>query len=319
MLPDIFIKLSAIGLIPVIKIENPEHAIPLGKALVAGGLPVAEVTFRTAAAEEVIRRLSNEVPELLVGAGTVINATLAQKAFSAGAKFIVSPGFNPETVDWCMEQNIPIIPGANTPSLLEAGLSKGLEVFKFFPAENSGGASMIQALSAPFGNVRFVPTGGIDAKNIGDYARLDSVLAIGGSWMVKPDLIQNEQWSEITRLCKEARLSLQGFSFAHVGINQDNESRATETAELLSAFGFPLKPGNSSIFAGTCFEVMKSNYRGTRGHIGITCFNVERALSYLNTFGFSGIEETAKREKGVLKVIYLDKEIGGFAVHLVKA
>ncbi|AEJ18779.1 bifunctional 4-hydroxy-2-oxoglutarate aldolase/2-dehydro-3-deoxy-phosphogluconate aldolase [Gracilinema caldarium] len=316
---NIFTKLSTIGLIPVIKIENPDHAIPLGKALIAGGVPVAEITFRTAAAEEVIERLTNEVPELLVGAGTVINRTLAQKAIKAGAKFIVSPGFNPETVDWCMEQKIPIIPGANTPSLIEQGLSKGLEVFKFFPAENSGGASMIQALSAPFGNVHFVPTGGIDTKNVAEYARLDSVLAIGGSWMVKPDLIQNEKWDEIARLCREARLALQGFSFAHVGINQDNESLATGTAELLSAFGFPQKIGNSSIFAGTCFEVMKSNYRGTRGHIGITCFNVERALSYLKTFGFSGIEETAKREKGVLKVIYLDKEIGGFAVHLVKA
>jgi len=248
----------------------------------------------------------------------VINRNLAQKALAAGAKFIVSPGFNPETVDWCMEQGIPIIPGANTPSLIEEGLSKGLEVFKFFPAENSGGASMIQALSAPFGNVRFVPTGGIDTKNIADYARLDSVLAIGGSWMVKADLIQNEQWDVIQRLCKEARLAIQGFSFAHMGINQKDENTASETANLLAAFGFILKAGSSSIFADTSFEVMKSPYRGTMGHIAITCYNLERALAYLEPFGFKSLEETAKREKGMLKVIYLDKEIGGFAVHLVK-
>lgn len=315
---DIFTKLSTIGLIPVIKIETPEHAVPLGKALIAGGIPVAEITFRTSAAEETIRRLRNEVPELLVGAGTVINPALAEKALNAGAQFIVSPGFNLATVDWCMEHKIPVIPGTNSPSQIEEGLAKGLNTFKFFPAENSGGAGMIKALSAPFDSVRFVPTGGIDTTNLADYARLDSVLAIGGSWMVRSDLIQNERWDVIQNLCMEARFAIQGFSFAHLGINQNDEHEASSTANLLAAFGFPLKPGKSSIFAGTSFEIMKSMFRGTRGHIGISCYNVERALLYLEAFGFKGVKETATQEKGLLKVIYLDKEIGGFAVHLVK-
>ncbi|HOJ99351.1 MAG TPA: bifunctional 4-hydroxy-2-oxoglutarate aldolase/2-dehydro-3-deoxy-phosphogluconate aldolase [Termitinemataceae bacterium] len=316
---DLFLKIRDIGLVPVIKIDNPDHAVPLGRALVAGGLPVAEVTFRTDAAEEAIRRMKAELPELLVGAGTVINPALAQKAVQAGASFIVSPGFNPATVDWCLERNIPVLPGVNNPSLIEQGLSRGLEVFKFFPAENSGGAPMIQALSAPFGSIQFVPTGGIDANNLAEYAKLDAVLAIGGSWMVKADLIQNEQWDTITALCREARLKLQGFSFAHLGINQDTPEEAKKTANVFAALGFALKEGNSSIFAGTPFEIMKSPFRGTKGHIAISCYNVERALAYLAPYGFKGVEETAKREKGKLKVIYLDKEIGGFAVHLVKA
>lgn len=315
---DIFQILQTIGLIPVIKIDNPEHAVPLGKTLLAGGLPVAEITFRTSVAEEAIRRLSDEVPELLLGAGTVINSKLAKRALAAGAKFIVSPGFNPDTIAWCLEHELPIIPGANTPSLIEAGLSKGLEIFKFFPAENSGGASMIQALSAPFGNVRFVPTGGIDITNIADYARLDAVFAIGGSWMVRTDLIQREQWDAIAQLCKEARLAIQGFSFAHLGINQENETVAAEAADLFAAFGFPRRPGNSSIFVGKTFEIMKNTYRGAMGHIGITCYSIERALAFLKSFGFSAIEETAKWDKGILTSIYLDKEIGGFAIHLVK-
>ncbi|MCX7949823.1 MAG: bifunctional 4-hydroxy-2-oxoglutarate aldolase/2-dehydro-3-deoxy-phosphogluconate aldolase [Treponemataceae bacterium] len=315
---ELFLNIRDIGLVPVIKIDNANHAVPLGRALVAGGLPVAEVTFRTDAAEEAIRRMKAEIPELLIGAGTVINPNLAQKAVAAGARFIVSPGFNPATVDWCLEHDVPILPGVNNPSLIEQGLSRGLEVFKFFPAENSGGAPMIQALSAPFGSIQFVPTGGIDTNNIADYAKLDAVLAIGGSWMVKADLIQNEQWDTITALCREARLKLQGFSFAHLGINQSDSAEAQQTAALFAAMGFPLKEGTSSIFAGTPFEIMKTPFRGTKGHIAISCYNVERALAYLAPYGFKGVEETAKREKGRLKVIYLDKEIGDFAVHLVK-
>jgi 2-dehydro-3-deoxyphosphogluconate aldolase/(4S)-4-hydroxy-2-oxoglutarate aldolase len=313
-----FKTISEIGLVPVIKIEDAAKAVPLGKALVAGGIPVAEVTFRTAAAEDAIKAMTAECSDLLVGAGTVINVDLAKKAIAAGAKFIVSPGFNPSVVDYCLDKGVPILPGANNASFIEAGLERGLDTFKFFPAEASGGVAMIDALAGPFGNVKFVPTGGIDASNVGDYAKRNAVLAIGGTWMVKADLVSAGKWDEISALCSAAVTAVNGFSFAHLGMNHADEKAARDTANILAALGLPLKDGNSSIFAGSAFEVMKSPFRGKLGHIAIKCYNLERALAYLSRFGFSGVQETAKMEKGYLKVIYLDKELAGFAVHLVR-
>jgi 2-dehydro-3-deoxyphosphogluconate aldolase / (4S)-4-hydroxy-2-oxoglutarate aldolase len=312
-------KLGTIGLVPVVKIEKAERAVGLAKALIDGGLPCAEVTFRTDAAEESIKAISKAFPEMIVGAGTVINVELAKKAVASGAKFIVSPGFNPAVVDWCIANNVPVVPGINNPSGVEAGLERGLEVLKLFPAEVSGGVNMLDALAGPFSQVSFMPTGGVDLKNLPEYAKRSNVIAIGGTWMVKADLIEKEDWAAITQLCKEAVIALHGFSFAHIGINEKDEKAATEAASLFALFGFIAKPGNSSIFNGDVIEVMKSPFRGTHGHIGLKCWNIERALAYLERFGFHGVEETAKRDKGKLSVIYLDKEIGGFAVHLVKA
>jgi len=256
---------------------------------------------------------------MLVGAGTVINVELAKQAVAAGSKFIVSPGFNPAVVDWCIANNVPVVPGVNNPSEIEAGLARGLTTLKFFPAEASGGVKMLSALSGPFGQVTFMPTGGIDLKNLQDYVKQPNVLAVGGSWMVKADLIDNENWAEITKICREAVIALHGFSFAHMGINQKDDKEATDTSNLFALLGLLPKVGNSSIFNGDVIEVMKTPFRGTKGHIGFKCFNIERALAYLEQFGFHGVEETAKREKGKLTVIYLDKEIGGFAIHLVRA
>ncbi|NLJ10995.1 MAG: bifunctional 4-hydroxy-2-oxoglutarate aldolase/2-dehydro-3-deoxy-phosphogluconate aldolase [Treponema sp.] len=311
-------RIKEVGLVPVIKIEDPAKAVPLGKALLAGGIPIAEITFRTLSAEESLRRLHNECPDLLLGAGTIINRNLAERAKNAGAQFIVSPGFNDDTVDYCQEQGLPIIAGANNPSLVEAGLEKGLDLFKFFPAEASGGVAMLKALAAPFASIQFIPTGGIDLQNLSAYAKLPSVAAVGGSWMVKEDLIEGEQWDEITRLCIQSRIALQGFSFAHLGINQDNEDSARNIASFFNTLGLSNKDGKASIFAGPAIEIMKQPFRGSLGHIALFCNNVERALAYLKAYGFSGVEETAKYENGHLKVIYLDKEVGGFAIHLVK-
>jgi len=315
---EIFQTISGIGVVPVIKIDDAAKAPALGKALLAGGIPLAEITFRTAAAEEAIRRMVAECPDLIVGAGTVINAALAKKAIAAGARFIVSPGFNPATVDYCLEQGVPVLPGATTPSLIEAGLEKGLEVFKFFPAEASGGIAMINALTAPFGGITFVPTGGIGPENLADYAKNDAVLAVGGSWMVKSDLINAEKWATITDLCAEAVTGVQGFSFAHLGINQQDAAEAAATASVLGKLGLAVREGSKSFFAGSSFEVMKSPFRGRQGHIALKCYNLERALTYLGRWGFTGVPETATTEKGRLKVIYLDQEIGGFAVHLLR-
>lgn len=197
-------QLQALKVIPVIAIEQAEDIIPLGAALANNGLPVAEITFRSAAAVEAIRLLRQSQPEMLIGAGTVLNREQVIAAKEAGATFIVSPGFNPNTVKACQELDIPIIPGVNNPSTIEAALEMGLTTLKFFPAEASGGSAMIKALLAPYTQIKLMPTGGISTHNINEYLAIPRVIACGGSWMVDKKLIAEKQWEEIGRLTREA-------------------------------------------------------------------------------------------------------------------
>lgn len=197
-------KFQEIGIIPVVVLDKPEDAVPLGKALIKGGLPAAEVTFRTEAAKDSIRLMKQELPELLTGAGTVLNIEQAETAVKAGAEFIVSPGLNAEVVRWCMEHEIAVLPGVQTPTELNEAVNLGLTEVKFFPAEAAGGLTMIKALAAPFPGIRFMPTGGIDNKNVKEYLAYDRIFACGGSFMVKKDLIQNGNFEEIEHLTKTA-------------------------------------------------------------------------------------------------------------------
>ncbi len=308
-----------IGIVPVVKIDDAAKAVPLAKAMIKGGIPVAEITFRTAAAEEAIKRVTAECPEMVVGAGTVINPEIAKKAVAAGAQFIVSAGLNPETVKWCNENDIPCVPGVCTPSEIEQGLALGLTTLKFFPAEASGGVSMLKNFAGPFPQVSFMTTGGINPSNVCDYARCSNVVTIGGSWMVKDNLIANEQWDEITRLCQEAIATVQGLEFVHVGINSADEAEAQKTAESFSAFNMAINPGNSSIFMDKAIEVMKSPFYGSKGHLAFRCIDLERTVYYLGKKGFTVKEESVKYDaKGKMKVCYFNEEVGGFAIHLVK-
>ncbi|MBO4609407.1 MAG: bifunctional 4-hydroxy-2-oxoglutarate aldolase/2-dehydro-3-deoxy-phosphogluconate aldolase, partial [Lachnospiraceae bacterium] len=211
---EILTRIGNIGIVPVVALDNAADAGDLGKALIDGGIPCAEVTFRTAAAEESIRILSEKYPQMLTGAGTVLTAQQADKAVAAGAKFIVSPGYNPKVVDHCVERGIPVVPGCATPSDIERAIEAGLDVVKFFPAEAAGGLPMIKAMSAPYGSVRFMPTGGINASNICSYLAFDRVIACGGSWMVDKKLIAAGNFEEITRLSKEAVDTILGFELA---------------------------------------------------------------------------------------------------------
>jgi 2-dehydro-3-deoxyphosphogluconate aldolase/(4S)-4-hydroxy-2-oxoglutarate aldolase len=197
-------QLAALKVIPVIALERAEDILPLGKALYDNGLPVAEITFRSDAAVEAIRLLRRAYPDMLIGAGTVLNKAQAQAAKEAGATFIVSPGFNANTVRACQALDIPIIPGVNNPSTVEAALEMGLKTVKFFPAEASGGINMLKSLLAPYTQIQIMPTGGINSANINDYLAIDRVIACGGSWMVDKKLIDNGQWDEIGRLTREA-------------------------------------------------------------------------------------------------------------------
>ena len=197
-------KISQFGLVPVVVLEDEKNALPLAKALVEGGLPVAEVTFRTAAAEASIKKMCEAYPDMVVGAGTVLNIEQVEKAVAAGAKFIVSPGYDEEIVNYCLEKDIPIYPGTVTPSDLSKAVKKGLSVVKFFPAEQYGGVNTIKALAAPFTTVKFMPTGGVNAKNLKDYLSCNKIVACGGSWMVKGDLIKAQEFEKIKDLTREA-------------------------------------------------------------------------------------------------------------------
>ena len=292
---DVIQKIYDIGIVPVIAIDDADKAVPLAKALVKGGLPAAEVTFRTAAAEEAIKRIVAEVPEMLVGAGTVLTKEQADRAIAAGVKFIVSPGFNPEITKYVIDKGMLMMPGTATPGEMEQAMSMGLDVVKFFPAEQNGGVAKLKAVAGPYTNLRWMPTGGVNAKNLLDYLSFNKIVACGGTWMVKKDLIEAENWDEIERLTREAVNTMLGFEVKHIGINTENAEEAVIHVERIALAGFH-----------------KLNLR-KNGHIAIGTNTLPRAIAYFKSRGFEFNEETASP-----KAIYFKDEIAGFAVHLVQ-
>lgn len=201
---DLANRFRSIGIVPVVVLEDPADAVPLARALMDGGLPCAEVTFRTAAAAEAIRSIHKTYPEMLVGAGTVLSAEQVDKALEAGAQFIVSPGLNPEVVRYCQSKGVPVTPGVQTPSEMELAMSLGLDFVKFFPAEPAGGLKYIKAVCGPYTGLQFMPTGGVNTSNVREYLAFDRIVAAGGSWMVPKNLIAEGKFSEITALVKDA-------------------------------------------------------------------------------------------------------------------
>lgn len=318
---NILNEISNIGIIPVIKINDATKAVPLAKALIDGGLNAAEVTFRTAAAEDAIRAIANAYPDMLVGAGTVLTIEQAQRALDAGAKFIVSPGFNPKVVKWCLDNGVTPLPGCTTPSEIEQALELGLNVVKFFPAEQSGGLAKIKAMSAPYGDVKFMPTGGVSLDNVNEYLANKKILACGGSFMVKESYIDNDNWDEITKLTKQSVDTMLGLEIGHIGINHENEAEAKATAQMLSILmGKDIERESAKgMFVGSQFEIMKSQGPGRCGHIAVLTNNVERAIYHLSARGVKFNEESATfNDDGTRKFIYLAEEFGGFGIHLIQ-
>ena len=205
MIEELLKQIECMGILPVIKLNDAKDAVPLAKALCEGGLPCAEVTFRTDAAKESIAVMTKAYPEMLVGAGTVLNTEQVDEAVEAGAKLIVSPGLNPDTVEYCVKKGIPILPGCSSPSDIEQAIKYGLDVVKFFPAEAAGGLKAIKAMAAPYTGIKFMPTGGINAKNLEDYLSFDKIICCGGSWMVKGELVKTGAFDKIKELTAEAR------------------------------------------------------------------------------------------------------------------
>ena len=313
-------RVYEIGIIPVIAFNSVDEAIPLCKALMDGGLPAAEVTFRTACAEECIKKIHEELPNMLLGAGTVLTVDQADRAMAAGASFIVAPGFDPEVCKHVIDKGGIMMPGTATSGEMQQAMNMGCEAIKFFPAEANGGVSMLKNIGAALKTAKWMCTGGVNAKNVNDYLGYDQIIAVGGTWMCKADKIKAGAWDEITALSREAVDTMLGLELVHVGINSANAEEAMANAKALAAlFNMPVKEGNSSIFGGAKeFEVMKSQGRGTHGHLAIGCNNVDRAIYHLGQRGVKFDLASKNVKDGKTIACYLQDEIAGFAIHLVR-
>ncbi|WP_434579282.1 bifunctional 4-hydroxy-2-oxoglutarate aldolase/2-dehydro-3-deoxy-phosphogluconate aldolase [Thermoanaerobacterium thermosaccharolyticum] len=316
---EILEKISRIGFIPIIDVEDTNNIIHIAKALIDGGMPITEIIYCAAESDKAIREIKEAFPEVLVGVGA-FNIEQVKAAAVNGAQFVVNPGFNPKIVAYCKEIGIPIIPGCTTASDLGKAIESGIEVVEFFPAEQSGGIERIKAFSKLFRNIRFIPTGGINLKNLSIYLSCDNVLACGGSFMIKDEFIKNREWDKITSLSKQAVDVIMGFEIGHIGINASNEEEALKVANLFSSLlDLSLNVGNSSIFTGNVVEVMKPPCFGKIGHIAIKTNSIVRAKYHLETKGIRFNENSAKYDtKGNMTVIYMEQEIAGFAVHLLQ-
>lgn len=312
-------ELENVGIVPVIKLDNVNDAEKLAKALRDGGINCAEVTFRAKGADEVIKRMTQAYPDMLVGAGTVLTCEQVDAAIAAGAKFCVAPGLNPKVVKRCLDKGVPFAPGLSSASEIEQALELGLDFAKFFPAEQAGGLAYIKAVCAPYTTMRFMPTGGVTADNLNTYLAYKKIVCCGGSWIVPPALLAAGDWAGITKLCREAIDKMLGFAMVHVGLNCANPAEAECVAdEFAAAFGFEKKVGNSSVFSSTYMEMMKQPFRGKMGHIAIATNSVKRAAYQLKLRGYEIDKSSVKyNAEGVMNVAYLEHEFGGFAVHLV--
>ena len=315
---DVLKRLAQSGVVPVVVLEDAKDAVPTAKAMLAGGIDVMEITFRTAAAADSIKAVAQECPDMVVGAGTVINLEQCKLAVECGAKFIVSPGYDEETVAWCCDNGIPVTPGCVTPTEIMMALKHGLKVLKFFPANVYGGLSAIKSLAGPFGGVKFIPTGGVNAQNLAEFISSPYIHAVGGSWICPKADIAAGNFDKITALCKEARKTLLGFEVAHIGINTPDADAAMDVCKAFNdAFDFNVKQGNSSNFASTGVEVMKTMFKGANGHIAIRTNKIIPAIAEMERRGYE-LDMDSVKDKNNIKAVYFKNEIGGFAVHLLQ-
>ena len=315
---DVLKRLAQSGVVPVVVLEDAKDAVPTAKAMLAGGIDVMEITFRTAAAADSIKAVAQECPDMVVGAGTVVNLEQCKLAVECGAKFIVSPGYDEETVAWCCDNGIPVTPGCVTPTEIMMALKHGLKVLKFFPANVYGGLSAIKSLAGPFGGVKFIPTGGVNAQNLAEFISSPYIHAVGGSWICPKADIAAGNFDKITALCKEARKTLLGFEVAHIGINTPDADAAMDVCKAFNdAFDFNVKQGNSSNFASNGVEVMKTMFKGANGHIAIRTNKMIPAIAEMERRGYE-LDMDSVKDKNNIKAVYFKNEIGGFAVHLLQ-
>lgn len=315
-------RISAIGIMPVIaNLNSEEDCAALADALRRGGIPQMEITFRMKDAEKYICFVRAYAPDMIVGAGTVTTLEQAQTAIDAGAQFIVAPGLNPQIVKFCQDAGVAVCPGVATASEIEVALGLGLKLVKFFPAEQSGGIAAIRALCGPYKGIDFMPTGGLKLDNLADYFAFDRIACCGGTYMLGKYL-ETRQWDAISELCRKSVQTMLSLKLAHIGVNETDEPSAVATANAFDKL-LMLDAGNNgsgSVFSGKLIEIMKGSGRGKHGHIGFSTPCLDRAVRYFNAMGIRFDETSAKCDaNGKLKAIYFEKEIAGFAIHLLKA
>lgn len=320
MKEDVLEKIAEYGVLPVIKIEDTEIAVQLADALRKGGINALEVTIRNETAFESIRKIHEAFPDMILGAGTILNTSLVDKAKEAGASYIVSPGYNPTTMEYCKKLDMPFVPGCTTASEIEIAISAGLKVLKFFPAEISGGVQALKLYAGPFPDIKFVPTGGINFNNLESYLKNDFIAACGGSFMAESESIANHDWQKITDNCRKAMKISLGFELAHVGMNHETADQAMDNANTLDKiFGLGVKEGNSSIFLAKDVELMKMPFKGHNGHIGFFANSVERAMAWFKRNNIAIDTESIRYDKkGKIVSFYLKEEVNGFALHVVR-
>ena len=311
-------KIEEIGLFPVLAPTTAAHAELLAGILCDGGMPAGEVTFRTPYAAEVIRRMTAARPDMTVGAGTVLTPAQVDEAAAAGAAFVVAPGFDERVVARCREKGIPVMPGCATPSDLARAYTMGLSTVKFFPAEAAGGVRALRAMAAPYGMMRFVPTGGISPDNIASYLACPAVLGCGGSFIIREKDYAAGDADAMRATVAAAVRAMFDFRLLHLGINAGCEAEAAAAVRVLSLlFGQPVREEKNAYFYGDWFEVMRRGGRGKNGHIGILTNCLPRAVAYCRRLGFHFEEDSAGYDAaGNLRILYMTEEILGFALHL---
>ena len=313
-------RLAASAVVPVVVLDDAKDAVATAKALLAGGVDVMEITFRTAAAADSIKAVAESCPDMLVGAGTVITLDQCRKAVECGAKFIVAPGFDPEVCKHVIDKGGIMMPGTCSAGEMQQAMNLGCEALKFFPAEANGGVGMLKNIGAALKSARWMCTGGVNAKNVNNYLGYNQIVAVGGTWMCKSDKIKAGAWDEITAMSREAVDVMLGLELGHIGINCADEAEAAKTAETIAnLLSMAVKVGNSSIFVGKKeFEIMKKPGRGTNGHIAILTNNVDRAIYHLGQRGVKFDMDSKNVKDGKTIAIYFADEIAGFAFHLVQ-
>lgn len=312
-------KIYKYGLVPVIVIDKQEQALPLAEALIWGELEICEITYRTDCAQEAIKSILAAHPDMLVGAGTVLNKDQADSAIAAGAKFIVAPGLDEELVKYCQSKNILFIPGCSSASDVQKAVGLGLDLVKFFPAEACGGVKALRSLAAAFKQMRFLPTGGIKPDKFSEYLREPYVVAVGTSWIAPQKLLDAGDFEAIRKRARDAMFKVHNFQFCHMGINCDTEQEGYENLfKLADMFNLEMGDTRSSSYVGREVEITKMPFqvRGPHGHLGYYADNLERAIFYLEKKGIKFDHEHVKPYKDKTYVIYLKDQIAGFAVHI---
>ncbi|MGN1041931.1 MAG: bifunctional 4-hydroxy-2-oxoglutarate aldolase/2-dehydro-3-deoxy-phosphogluconate aldolase [Christensenellales bacterium] len=308
-------RLDLAGIVPLIKISDVNDALPLMGVLNGVGIDVVEITFRTSAAKDVLKLISSKCKSMLVGAGTVISIDQVNEAVSAGAKYIVTPSFNPKVVDRCIELGIPVFPGCSNPSDIEQAYERGLRVVKFFPAELLGGVDMLKALSGPYPFMKFIPTGGINAENLNKYLSFGQVLCCGGTYIAEEEMLKQRRFGDIAINARESINKMLDIRLDHVAINTDKNT-GTELLKTFSQLSGEVYDPQKNTVSG--IEVVKDSLDGNLGHIAFSSPNLERCVHYLSKRGFSVNVDTIMKDGGKITKLRLAGDNAGFTIQLIK-